>query len=245
MSMGTHDMSRSPNRLFLRLSTLTNSMPSLWRRCTNFFARNIYWSGDYLTENLHLMKMALARWHLPTERLLFKASTPQCHNMITAHVITDHSIFVHSDQNIRTRQGTTRELLQAHGSAKGKILNALDFPAPYDPNPPSSIASSYVAWKRTHGLPGCFQEFPASSSKWGLAATTGAYHGFHIDCDGFATYIDCVAGSKWWVIASPKQLHYTSTFACIDDLFDYISREGDGGVDYVLEAILLRPGTRL
>ena len=135
--------------------------------------------------------------------------------------------------------------MQAHQSASGKILNALDFPSPFAPNPPSSIASNYVSWKRTHGKSGCSQEFPASSSKWGLAATTGAYHGFHIDCDGFATYIDCVAGSKWWVVARHKDLEDMWGCSTIDELVEYTSSEGNSGEDYVLEAVLLKPGTRL
>ena len=124
-------------------------------------------------------------------------------------------------------------------------MNALDFPSAFTINPPSSIASNYVAWKSTTGQPGCFQEFPASTSKWGLAATTGAFHAGHVDCEGLGTDIECVAGLKWWVVARPKKLKNAKEFASIDELFEYTSSDGDSGAEYVLEAVLLKPGTRL
>ena len=147
--------------------------------------------------------------------------------------------------NDRTRQGTTADLVQAHGSQYGKILNALDFPLPYATNPPTSIASNIKAWQRTVAKLGCDQDYPAAACRWGLAATSGAYHGFHIDCDGFGTYIEPLTGNKWWIIAKPPQGEDFSIFACTDDLFRFVSTDGLADQGYILEAVLLTPGTRL
>jgi hypothetical protein len=152
---------------------------------------------------------------------------------------------VGGNQNLRSMEGTTEDLVRAHTSPNGKILNALDFPLPFAQHPPASIGSNYVAWKCTNAMPGILNEFPASSSKWGLAATAGAYHGFHIDCDGFATYIDCISGSKWWVIARPVEKTNFIKFTKIIDLLEYVRTEGEEGGNYILEAVLLTPGTRL
>ena len=147
--------------------------------------------------------------------------------------------------NDRRRHGVTADLVEAHKNARGKILNALDFPLPYDKNPPVSIASNLKAWQRTVGKLGCDQDYPASASKWGLAATTGAFHGFHIDCDGFGTYIEPLTGNKWWIIATPPREDGFGTFASTDSLFNFVSTDGLANPGYILEAVLLTPGSRL
>ena len=38
---------------------------------------------------------------------------------------------------------------------------------------------------------------------WGLAATDGTYHTWHVDANGFATFINVHAGYKLWIIATP------------------------------------------
>lgn len=151
----------------------------------------------------------------------------------------------YTKQNGRTRAGTTRDLVEAHQSRHGKILNALDFPLPYSPHPPARIASSVTAWQYTSGKKGCNQEFPASACMWGLTATSGAYHGFHIDCDGLGTFIEPLTGNKWWVIARPPQGGDFGVFTCLDDLFAFIDSEGAENPGYILEAVLLTPGVRL
>jgi hypothetical protein len=155
------------------------------------------------------------------------------------------SIDVGKEQNGRTRAGTTRDLVDAHQSRHGKILNALDFPLPYAPHPPASIASSIAAWQYTLGKEGCHQEFPASASMWGLAATSGAYHGFHIDCDGLGTFIQPLTGNKWWIIARPPIGDDFGIFACMEDLFTFIDSDGTKNPGYILEAVFLTPGARL
>jgi|ERR1700722_20937221 len=97
-------------------------------------------------------------------------------------------------------------LLESSSSINGKSLNALDFPRPNAVAPPQSIAADLNAWNLTLDIPWCKRSdpYPSSSTKWGLSALAGMHHLWHIDSNGFGTYIDMKVGSKWWVMARPK-----------------------------------------
>ncbi|KAF8230698.1 hypothetical protein L208DRAFT_1012490, partial [Tricholoma matsutake] len=90
---------------------------------------------------------------------------------------------------------------------------------------------------------------PATDMHWGLAATQGAFTGFHIDSDGLATTIYCMnkGGSKWWVILSPKDKSDTAAFASVENMYafhnDQLNMAALGDVQ--VEVVLLRPGVRL
>jgi hypothetical protein len=84
--------------------------------------------------------------------------------------------------------------------------------------------------------------FPVMDCRWGLAVTDGAFHLWHIDCDGFGTYIDTQAGSKWWVLAIPKE---PFDFLDISFLTEKFQLDSDNGEVCRLEAVLLPPGSRL
>jgi hypothetical protein len=129
----------------------------------------------------------------------------------------------------------------------GKILNALEFPMSYLPSdnaPPVGLDSDVEAFRNTAGMQYCrlSEAFPFSSMRWGLAATANAYHTFHLDCDGFATYVKVQTGAKWWIIACPKEgvsLADTTLFTS-----DYqIDKVDVRRFNY--EAILLEPSTQL
>ena len=82
-----------------------------------------------------------------------------------------------------------------------------------------------------------------ASMQWGLAAMSGAHHLWHIDCDGFCTYIDTQAGLKWWVVACPK-----NTFADFSHVALFMEEFHIDAINlekWDLEAVLLRPGSRL
>lgn len=84
---------------------------------------------------------------------------------------------------------------------------------------------------------------PAPHLRWGLCATKGASHLWHIDSNGFGTFIDVKTGQKLWIMAHPKE---GRTFADIT-LFlgdGYQLEEPNEGL-WDLEAILLEPGTRM
>jgi len=87
-----------------------------------------------------------------------------------------------------------------------------------------------------------------------LAATTGALHWWHIDSDGFGTYIDVKTGLKWWIVAKPKKTisfqgssHYDFSEFASTDLFTQSEYEVEAPSTSIwdLEAVLLSPGTRL
>ena len=129
----------------------------------------------------------------------------------------------------------------------GKILNALEFPMSYLPSdnaPPEGLDSDVQAFRNTAGMQYCWasEAFPFSSMRWGLAATANAYHTFHLDCDGFVTYVKVHTGAKWWIVACPKEgvsLTDTTLFTG-----DYHVDETDMKT-FNYEVILLQPGMEL
>lgn len=127
------------------------------------------------------------------------------------------------------------QLLEAAASDAGRILNALEFPmgtAPVSPTP--KFSSDLVAWENTsRGIPP-----PIGDIRWGLAATPGARSWFHMDSNGFNTFIDVKCGFKAWMCLYDK----SGCFNLIDAFKDF---ELDDPHDFQLEVILLTPGTHL
>jgi hypothetical protein len=127
------------------------------------------------------------------------------------------------------------QLLEASASDAGKIFNALEFPmgtAPVSPTP--KFSTDLVAWEfASRGIPP-----PIGDIRWGLAATPGARTWFHLDSNGFNTFIDVKCGLKAWMCIYDKCGHFMSI-----DAFKNFSL--DDANDYRIEAILLSPGTRL
>jgi hypothetical protein len=160
----------------------------------------------------------------------------------------DYSLAVTENHNVRHRHGTTIDLLKGCESANGKILNALDFPQ-YDASLPLMPLASELMAFRAMACKGALREYPTSDMRWGLAATQGAFSGFHIDSDGLGTYISCVnrGGSKWWMIVGPKDRSDTSAFSSVEKAYAFHSDGVDMTAlgDVQVEAVLLRPGVRL
>jgi hypothetical protein len=138
----------------------------------------------------------------------------------------------------------------------GKVLNALHFPKAEAGLGEDPFSTDSEAWNRTKGWTDCDDSAspPTGDIRWGLAATTGALHWWHIDSDGFGTYIDVKTGLKWWIVAKPKKTisfqgssqYDFSEFASID-LFTQSEYDVEAPCSFLwdLEAILLSPGTRL
>lgn len=163
----------------------------------------------------------------------------------SAQGIADHSKrnAFKADACLRHRNGTLQGLLDSDRSGL-KILNALDFPMASAPHPPTAFSSDLVAFTATVDLPFCGRSvgFPAMSCRWGLGATRGAHHLWHIDCDGFATYLDTQVGSKWWVLARPKEPFGFSDAQVFSTDYEL---DGSNEEKWMHEAILLTPGSRL
>lgn len=144
------------------------------------------------------------------------------------------------DGNARATQGTTEDLLSSARSERGKSLNGLDFPLISGSPPDAACSSDLKAWEMTMGGPFCHKDpFPLTATRWGLAATSGSHHGWHIDCQGLATYIDPKTGGKLWIVARPRD---RDTFASTEYL---VKNLNSGSVDWDAEGVLLKPGCRL
>lgn len=160
-------------------------------------------------------------------------------------LLPDQSVPVKDDYNVRQRSGTLIDLYKSAQSPAGKALNALDFPMQCAEHPPHSFATDVKAWTRTLRSNNQADEYPTTSTRWGIAATSGSYHRWHVDTDGFGTWLDCKTGGKVWFIAIPKAGNGFTQFAA-RDLFqaDY-SMESNNLHLWNVEAVLLTPGTRL
>ncbi|KAF8224205.1 hypothetical protein L208DRAFT_1312881 [Tricholoma matsutake] len=82
-----------------------------------------------------------------------------------------------------------------------------------------------------------------ASTRWVLVATSGAHHLWHIDCNGFCTYIDTQTGMKWWIVAKPKpgSMHFSDAMLFTEEY--NISAANLAKWD--LEAVLLCPGSQM
>ncbi len=148
-----------------------------------------------------------------------------------------------------TVSGLFSDLLDNARNPRGKILNAIDFPAcfpPWDDSPNrSSYATDVVAWDYMRGKPYCgnfTNQYPIAHLRWGLAGTADTVTFMHIDSDGFATFVRVITGKKVWGILPEDPSHdlLSSIDMFLDETFllDELSPKSTFG----LEAIVLRPG---
>ncbi|KAF8227114.1 hypothetical protein L208DRAFT_1298262 [Tricholoma matsutake] len=90
---------------------------------------------------------------------------------------------------------------------------------------------------------GLFHFQRQASTRWGLVATSGAHHLWHIDCNSFCTYIDTQNGMKWWIVAKPKpgSMHFSNAMLFTEE-YDISAANLE---KWDLEAVLLCPGSRM
>ena len=106
-----------------------------------------------------------------------------------------------------------------------------------------------TTWKCTKGAANFEQEKapPLADFRWGLAATAGALSWWHLDSNGFGTYVDTKAGLKWWIVARRKgDRHNFETISAVDTFCDkrYEVKEPNEEI-WDLEVVILPPRTRL
>jgi hypothetical protein len=126
--------------------------------------------------------------------------------LLYMHILTksDMSVLPKAhDADGRHVIGVTGDLIKSHRSPNGKILHVLDFPMPTRGRcAPETIATDILAFNKTLDDPQCKMKIPFPVSVyWALAGTEGSIHYFHIDLDGFGTYIDPQTGAKYWLFA--------------------------------------------
>ncbi|KAH6914629.1 hypothetical protein BKA70DRAFT_1094063 [Coprinopsis sp. MPI-PUGE-AT-0042] len=149
----------------------------------------------------------------------------------------------------RSRRTTLEEMLKLSTLplAQRPLVNALTLPMPPGLRPEQKFpfSTELFAWLRTLGNHFCFAPYPTSDMRWGLVAFNGALHYLHIDSDGFGTWIEVKTGLKLWVIARPKDGDVPS-FTEIDGFLKCIGEgKAPNGEKWIIEAVVLAPGTRL
>jgi hypothetical protein len=120
----------------------------------------------------------------------------------------DFSIAIQGSDYSKRQVIGSLQLLHKHAhTPNGRVLNALDFPFASGPSPSWQIASDLRAWDSTIDSPlaACSFEYPINHMRWGLAASKGAQHTWHIDSMGVATCVQVKTGSKWWVVGRSKE----------------------------------------
>lgn len=86
---------------------------------------------------------------------------------------------------------------------------------------------------------------PVQDVNWSGASTKYAFHGWHIDTNGFGTEAGPDYGSKWWLNARPKKEAYrpfSSINMFLDDRYD--PDKGNSEL-WDVEAILIEQGTKM
>lgn len=118
----------------------------------------------------------------------------------------DQSIAVgtEGDTNSMLKQGNLRQILDCSRMDDGKILNALSFPMRNAGVQNEAFSSDVAAWNKTEAEPICKHEafMLVGDIWWGTCATCGAFHMYHIDCEGLGTTTEVLSGMKWWIVPS-------------------------------------------
>jgi hypothetical protein len=125
------------------------------------------------------------------------------------------------------------------------VLNALDFKVLTAQSPDERVASDALIWNKTHGMP-IFDkdyDYPIKEFRWGLAATKGAQHTWHVDADGVATSVQVKTGGKWWVVARP--IEGGDCYSLSENLSSQYDPSKGSLDNWHVEGILLRPGMQL
>ncbi|KAG5337958.1 hypothetical protein C0989_008561 [Termitomyces sp. Mn162] len=181
------------------------------------------------------------------------------HGKISSHSSGMKHRYVLSDKSVALPPGNTvanyqeriarpKDLLDAFRLPNCKAINALDNPLIRDPFPPQPYQSCWNAWEEVLDRGGCKrnQNYPLTDMRWGLASTGGTLHPYHIDTNGFGTFIRVDTGIKFWILATPKSQGKLEAFARTD-LFVGSSYDPEKVNDKLwdLELMVLKPGMTL
>lgn len=241
-----------PSLSMIKIMTLEEFNNKSAKELQHLHASNHILVTGYPDPTFGFDKVGLGTLASPSQRFTIHGSSwfLMMSSSLNAHFPADFSIKVEEDENVRHTIGNTAHLLGSHCSPNGKILNALDFPKSNLDHPPTSIASDVFAFRRNSSNQRFFSEYPDLEMRWGLAATKGAFSGFHVDSHGRATYVSCVNkdGSKIWVAVGTKDNAVASFFENVQNSIRFFSKDVpsiDQFPEVKLEAVLLQPGMRL
>lgn len=152
---------------------------------------------------------------------------------------------VDGDYQLRVRSGTLHDIWLASVAPPSmkKSLNGLNFPNLIAGITESKYATDVRAFLRTCHDARCSKAMPIGDISFGLAATRGAHHYFHIDNRGEGTWLEVATGEKIWIFAEfldPSGVSSTEFWTNPDldvSKLDYSKLH--------MEAILLRAGDRM
>lgn len=85
------------------------------------------------------------------------------------------------------------------------------------PWPAKQIATDVEAYLRTQALRYAIEPYPIHVMRWGLASTKNSHHFWHIDSDGFASYISLECGVKVFFLGTPKDFGSNFSYANFHD----------------------------
>lgn len=205
---------------------------------------------DYIAMSIPTMQDLLARYQclvitgMPVEEAAFDEATLSVLRPLH-HGIEFSDLSVPSTGNgmEMIKQGTLFQILEASRHENGKTLNALDLPMETASVQPYPIyASDLIAWRHATGRPGFgrSQPLPTGDLRWGLAATKDAITFQHKEANGLSTSLDTITGTKIWIFerdVAEQSNDPKSMFAKNLNL--------EKPREYPIEAVVLRPGTRL
>ncbi|KAG6887431.1 hypothetical protein C0992_012277 [Termitomyces sp. T32_za158] len=146
----------------------------------------------------------------------------------------------------RVKRGSPLDFLHTLDQDHPKALSGLDFPLCHDPFPVQKFSSDFWAWTEVQGKGFCKSRnpYPVPEMRWGLASTSGTYHYFHLDANGYGTFVVVDCGCKLWFLASPRGGEEAG-FDSIDMYaVDFEASEPNLNL-WNLELVVLKPGTKL
>ncbi|KAG6867562.1 hypothetical protein C0993_001117 [Termitomyces sp. T159_Od127] len=146
----------------------------------------------------------------------------------------------------RVKRGIPLDLLRTLDQQHPKALSGLSFPLCRNPFPPQKFSSDAWAWIEAQGKGFCKSRkpYPVPEMRWGLASTAGTYHYFHLDANGYGTFMTMDHGCKLWFFASPKNISGLA-FDSID-LYTVGFKASESNLDlWDVELVVLQPGSKL
>ncbi|KAG6884428.1 hypothetical protein C0993_011207 [Termitomyces sp. T159_Od127] len=146
----------------------------------------------------------------------------------------------------RVKRGIPLDLLRTLNQQHPKALSGLSFPLCRDPFPPQKFSSDAWAWIEAQGKGFCKSRkpYPVPEMCWGLALTAGTYHYFHLDANGYGTFMTVDHGCKLWFFASPKNISGLA-FDSIN-LYTVGFEASEPNLDlWDVELVVLQPGSKL
>ncbi|KAG6892285.1 hypothetical protein C0995_004530, partial [Termitomyces sp. Mi166 len=143
----------------------------------------------------------------------------------------------------RTHKDSLMDLFDAASAKPPRALSALNLPASCDPFPELPISGEWFTWNEVNGhLSYCSlsELYPLHDMHWALASTGSAHHYWHIDVNGFGTFVRVESGLKLWYLARPKSGSFED-FATVEISTDGYTLQESNESLWDVELVVLKP----